>query len=137
MSKNIKLREYLIDCIDNSGYSDVELKTKYEKLAFLATTFYAEYYQPQKRNVGLGRAIGQWLAGLPSMCTVEFRNHEIIKLGKKLGLLPTAPCELYESHFLDQWFELCGQEIHQMLLEQYSELDLLQPDMLPPTSKTA
>lgn len=87
MRNNIQkqVREYLISCIDSSGYN-IEAETDQQKKDFIKETFWAEYGFQVKR-VGLQAACQDYLQGLPSSCTVEFWNDKIIEILKEWGVI--------------------------------------------------
>ena len=77
---------YILESIDNSGYSDQELKTEAEKLQFLYNTFIAEYWHEYNKKYYKGniyKCFESWLMGLPGCFNIVFSNYDIIELYKK------------------------------------------------------
>jgi hypothetical protein len=114
--KNMKLdayaKAYILNCIDGSGY-DRDLTTDYGRLKFLVETFDSEY-QWHIKQVGPQKAFSEWLTGLPSACTVEYRNFEIIQIAKQWGSIPEDASEAQEQKILDNWFSFLANKALQM-----------------------
>lgn len=99
-----KIEAYILDAIDASGYGrDLKGKTPAEKLQFVRDTFKAEYGWAVSRY-GKQGAIREWLAGLPSAINIEWRNCEILELGKVWGELPADASTAREDAYLNRWF---------------------------------
>ena len=99
-----KIEAYILDAIDASGYGrDLKGKTPAEKLEFVRDTFKAEYGWAVPRY-GRQGAIREWLAGLPSSINIEWRNCEILELGKAWGELPANASAAREDAYLNRWF---------------------------------
>lgn len=105
-----KQENYIIDAIDGEGYN-VTFTDTVSKLQFLRETFYGEYGW-HIAQVGEKKALAGWLAGLPSCCNIEWRNHKIIELGKEWGELSDAASEAREWAYLDHWFKNMAARIH-------------------------
>ena len=105
MSKSSDLskvaKQYIIDSIDNSGYSDQKLGEQ-EKIKFLRDTFRIEK-QWEIDQIGELKALASHIQGLPSYFNIEYRNHEILKIAVKWGSLPVDATEQQEQKILDNW----------------------------------
>lgn len=119
-----KLEQYLIDCIDNSGYDAKPLATVHGKLAFLRRTFLAEYGW-RVAQVGETKAIADWLAGLPSAINIAFYNHDVLELASpyKLDLLKENASEIAQDKFLNNWFNLLATRLY-VLWTRYQLMQL-------------
>ena len=73
-----QFKKLLISCADNSGYSDIELVTDYDKVAFMADTIAAELPHLMSAGRVTQKQCSDWLQGLASACTVPFYNGDII-----------------------------------------------------------
>lgn len=102
-----KATAHILSCIDPSGYDEVA-ETEADKITFLYHTFMAEYGYMVDR-VGIAKAFVEYYAGLPSCCTVEWRNHEILKLATVWGMLPEDASESQEDNVLENWFGFMAQ----------------------------
>lgn len=102
------VRQYLLSCIDLSGYeyyanlqmSEVDrFKTVYE-------IFKKEYCYPQNlRYYGSEqKTFENWLMGLPSCFKVEFRNGGIIELTQQWGFAPAKLTERQEEKIIEHWW---------------------------------
>lgn len=95
-----RINRYILNAIDGEGYGVTFKKTETEaKLRFLYQTFRDEY------GHNLGRmtekdAFLSWCQGLPSCFAIEFMNHEIGKLGLRLGVCTEAT----EMRFVDRYW---------------------------------
>lgn len=113
MTLNYKMvNTYILAGIDASGY-DLNPQGDKEKLQFLFDTFMAEYGWRVKQ-AGLLVAVTDWLSGLPSACTIEWRNHLILKLGETWGLINATKAKTttaQEDRFLENWFKFMAMRI--------------------------
>lgn len=100
-----QINQYVLDCIDGSGY-EKDLKTDKEKIQFLLDTFRKEYCFPQSlQRYGTEQKVFiEWCRGLPSCFNIEFYNCKIIELGKAWGLLSDEPTERQEDAFIEQYW---------------------------------
>lgn len=100
------IQQYLLDCISTEG-RDVTANTDKERLEFLISTFKSEYCLPEKLKYYGGNtqaAFVGWLQGLPSACTIDFENYEIIRLCKGWGILPDEPTDRQVSNCLERYW---------------------------------
>ena len=60
-----------------------------EKKIWLVLAEFLNYSRTKNLNKirNLGEEIGEWLRGLPSCCTVDFVDYNIVQIGKKVGIL--------------------------------------------------
>lgn len=101
---------YILDCIDNSGYDNKELPFIEDKLKFLHDTFISEYGW-HIQQVGKFEALVSWLQGLPSSINIAFSNHDIIKLCEQWGLLDKDASEARQWVFIESWFRRMAMRI--------------------------
>lgn len=94
---------YIVESVDATGY-DKEPQTPREKMQFVYDTFVAEYGWHIKQ-VGLPKALSSWLAGLPSSCSIEWRNHAILQLGEQWGEIAHNASEARQDAYLARWFD--------------------------------
>ena len=115
--KNKKLdqqvKQYIIDCIDNSGYGGEYLGGDHLKIKFLRDTFYSEYGWAVER-MGEQNALKEWFSGLPSSCNIAFMNYEIIQIGIKWGSLAADSTEKQQDKVIDNWFNLLAAKTCQL-----------------------
>ena len=116
MSRSTELdqivKRYILEHVDGSPY-DVVIESNAQKVRFLKECFESEYGWRVKQ-VGRQQAIADWFAGLPTACTVDFANYEILELAKSWGSLPTDPREAQEQNILNDWFNLIAAKTCQL-----------------------
>ena len=115
-----KTKAYLIERIDLDGY-EIAADSKEEKLAALESIFRAEYGWSIPRRGEIG-AITEWLQGLPSAINIEFMNHEILELAKRLGSLPMDPTTAQEDKILENYFNFMANKLHQLFKSNAREV---------------
>lgn len=100
-----QIDQYVLDCIDGSGYG-VELKNDKEKIEFLLDTFTKEYCYPQnlQRYRTKQEVFRQWCMGLPSCFNIEFENYKILELGKKWSFIKEDATERQEDEFINNYW---------------------------------
>lgn len=103
MRKNYSkaFKTLLLSCVDNSGYSDVELKTDKEKELFLVETFKSEM-QWKIQQSGTFKGSYDWLTGLASACTVPFYNDEILDFMRGIDYNVVKDEILIVDHYWDR-----------------------------------
>ena len=106
-------KNYILDNIDNSSYSDKELDTTEKKIAFLKESFYDEYGW-RVAQVGEHKALIDWFQGLPSSCYVDFQNYEILELAKTWDSIPEDATEKQEDKILDNWWNFIAVKTGQL-----------------------
>ena len=117
MSKSSELdqtaKRYILKHIDKSGYSEVELTTNADRIAFLLETFEAEYGWAVKQH-GQHRAIEEWLMALPTAVTLPIYNHDIIELAVKWGSLPEDYTRKQADAIIDNYWNFTANKIGQL-----------------------
>lgn len=114
---------YILNVIDGSAY-DVELNNSHDKLVFVFETFKSEYVH--KNNIHIlqrdpARLFAEWIAGLPSVINIEYRNHAILDIGYLFGLLEATATEEQEDEFLNTWFYRVAREFIELYLDSHLE----------------
>lgn len=111
MDKNVQYKYILEDCIETCNYIG-EFKTEREKV-WLVLAEFLNYSKTKElhRVRNLGDEIGEWLRGLPSCCTVDFVDYDIVQIGKKWGFCRN---ERQEVSFVMNWWSQCGQRIAEL-----------------------
>ena len=106
MDKNVNLTErfkksrigvqcvYILDCIKDSSYvndEEIEIGSDKEAVALVVNKFMetANYEYNKKRFPNLQDRIEDWLRGLPSVCSVEYKNYNIEQIGISWGYCGT------------------------------------------------
>lgn len=102
-----KINQYILDCIDNDAY-DVECNSDTEKLQFLMNTFIKEawFHNNIKRHETKQNCFQEWIAGLPTVYTVDFSNYDIWNRAIELELLKPNPTDKQIEAFLANWFRI-------------------------------
>lgn len=99
------IKNYIINAIDGEGYGKT-FSTDKEKLQFLYDTFKSEKKWQIEQLKSEKLAFESHTAGLPSYFNIDFENHEILRIGKELGLLRKNASEISKESFLVNWFYL-------------------------------
>lgn len=115
MRNNIQkqVREYLFSVIDGSDY-DVVTETEQQKKDFIKETFWSEYGWQVKR-VCLQNACQDYLRGLPSSCSVEYWNDEIIKMLKSWGVIKESIRTETQENKVDEYWQRLGYELSKIV----------------------
>lgn len=108
---------YVLDCIKNSTRAYDEgrtFATDADALTFFFECFNSEFnYTYNKRRFPcLSERIGDYLRGLPSCCSIDFWNDDILKLGLVWGVLDSTEGRKAEK-FTENFFDVCGLRICQ------------------------
>lgn len=106
-------KRVILDGIDNSNYSDKELSTNAEKIAFLHATFQAEYGWAIERY-GMQGALREWLQGLPSAIAIPFYNFDILHLAVDCGNLKRNASEKDQEKILNNYWNYMAAKILQL-----------------------
>lgn len=102
---NARAYEYILNCIDNTGYGDEKpLDTTVKQLNFLYSTFTAEYGYAVKRYGSQEKAFEQWIMGLPTCFGIEFTNYDILELAKSWGVITDKSTESYKDKIVSGYF---------------------------------
>lgn len=112
-----KWYQYILDCV-NSDDVDVTAMTDKEKIEFVLERFNEDRngaWWKQEYPL-LSERIGNYLAGLPSSCSVAFSDYDIAQIGKSWGLAYDP------ARFVYYWFKNCGRRIVE--LANMYEIDL-------------
>jgi hypothetical protein len=104
MRKNYSkaFKTLLLSCVDNSGYSEVELKTDKEKELFLVETFKSEMHWKIKHGEGIFNTADSWLRGLAGACSVPYWNDEIKEFMKSIEYTVVKDENLVVNHYWDR-----------------------------------
>jgi hypothetical protein len=118
ISKKQKVKNYILESIDDSGYSvaptiEREKMTEREKVEFLRNCFYSELGW-RVEQIGEHKSITEWLGGLPSSINIAFMNHEIIALLTKWEILPLNSTDAVIDRMLGYWFSSIAQNIGEL-----------------------
>jgi len=114
---DLKVKTYLLDGIDASGYlEDGESLpiTLEDKTAFIKGVFEAEYGWAIGR-LGFDNAVREWLQGLPSAINIAFYNHDILKLAVKWQSLPADYSEKQADKILDNYWHFMATKLSQLM----------------------
>lgn len=108
MNKEVQYEYIINNCIETCNYIG-EFKTEREKI-WLVLAEFLNYSRTKNLNKirNLGEEIGEWLRGLPSCCTVDFVDYNIVQIGKKWGFCRN---ETQAANFVKNWWSQCGQRI--------------------------
>ena len=120
-SKNHPVYQYLINQLPTveqikNEYNKEVKDTIKDRLQFVVDCFRSEYCYPEnlRRYGNKIKVFAQWLMGLPSAYSVDFENYEILKVGKKLGILKQDAKEREEFKFLENWFNASANKFAQL-----------------------
>lgn len=120
-SKNHPVFAYLADQIPTvetilREYGMTVEDTVSARLQWVINQFKSEYCYPEnvKRYGSIQRIFAEWLMGLPSAYSVEFRNYEIIELAKQWESIPQMATEREEDKMLSNWFNFCANKFTQL-----------------------
>lgn len=128
MDKNVNLTErfkksrigvqcvYILDCIKDSSYvndEEIEIGSDKEAVALVVNEFMrtANYEYNKKRFPNLQDRIEDWLRGLPSVCSVEYKNYNIEQIGISWGYCGT---EKKAAEFVENWWSVLAFRIIQL-----------------------
>jgi hypothetical protein len=60
------------------------------------------------------RTLENWFRGLPSVYSVEYRNHAILEIAQEMGALKPNATESQEQKILDNWFNFAAVKFTQL-----------------------
>lgn len=106
------VKRYILDHVDGSAYG-VVTESDAQRIRFLKDCFESEYGWRVKQ-AGRQQALADWFAGLPTGCTVDFYNFDILELARTWGYLPLESTEAQEQKILDNWFNLVAAKTCQL-----------------------
>lgn len=106
---------YILENITSEDY-DTTCTNDAEKLAFVLDCFRREhnYEYNKKRIPNLQNRFADWLAGLPSVFTVDFENYDILQIAKKWESIPENASEKQENKILNNWFNFISAKFFQL-----------------------
>jgi hypothetical protein len=86
------------------------------RLNFVVKTFEQEYCYPEnlKRYGNKARTLENWFRGLPSIYSIEYRNHAILEIAHEMGALKPNASEAQENKILDNWFNFAAVKFAQL-----------------------
>lgn len=122
--QNQKIRIYILDAIDLSGYNeykDSQLSEK-ERVKAVWAIFKKEYCYPENlRYYGNEqKTFENWLMGLPSCFNIDFENYHILRLGREWGLLPSQTSQSVESD--EKLFKMIERKEDQFLANWWARI---------------
>ena len=114
-----RLKNYMLDCIDFSGYDDSLTDT----FQAVYDTFMSEYgnWNIQQHKGNKQKYFAEWLQGLPSCFTIAFYNWEILQLAKTWGSLPENASEKQENKILENYWNFMSYKFFQLLKKEQKE----------------
>jgi len=116
MSKSSELdktvKKYILNAID-PDYCEAKENDINSLIAGLKTAFYAEHGFMVER-IGEQAAVAEWLQGLPSAVSIDFYNHEILKLAVLWGSIPEDATEKQQDKIINNWFNFISNKIGQL-----------------------
>jgi hypothetical protein len=97
-------------------YEEQVENTVQARLNFVVKTFEQEYCYPEnlKRYGNKTRTLENWFRGLPSIYSIEYRNHAILELAQEMGALKPNATEYQENKILDNWFNFAAVKFAQL-----------------------
>ena len=111
-----QFKTLLLDCIDNSGYSDAELTTDQAKLQFACDTIRSELPHLMRDNRITVNQCQDWLQGLASACTIPFMNADIVQWWCECTGIDYA--SISDRHFdqaVELYWQTAASKLHVML----------------------
>jgi len=109
MSFDQALKRLLIDSIDEDG----GIATAEKKIKYCQDAFQSEYGW-RALQIGTQHALGDWLQGLPTACTVPFTNHDIFVWGASVGAIREDASDDEISTFIDRYWKACPAKLLQL-----------------------
>jgi hypothetical protein len=121
-----KIRNYILSCIDLSGYekyTGVQLSEK-ARVQAVYDIFKNEYLYPEnlKRYGSEQKTFENWLMGLPSCFNIDFENHKILELTESFGYTPKT--ERQRQAVLDQWWGRIYMQVRKILTAKARKLKI-------------
>lgn len=95
-------KSYMLESI-NTLCMGSDAITNEELAAYVYETFESEY-QHETDRYGRQKAFSNWLAGLPTVLTIAFTNHDILKLAVKFKSIPKDYTEKQADKILTNYF---------------------------------
>lgn len=115
MRNNIQkqVREYLLSVIDGSDY-DVVTDNEQQKKEFIKETFWNEYGSRVSYE-GLQNCCRNYLQGLPSSCSVEYWDDEIIKMLQSWGVIKESMRGDTQYRKVNEYWQRLGYELSKIV----------------------
>ena len=110
-----KIQSYIIDCIDTSGYPEIETDLK-NQLTFIVTEFHRVNCYPvnmQRYKGNYQKLFTDWLSRITFYFNIEYRNYEILELMASFGL--PLPANKEEGQGIELFFYLIYREFLYLL----------------------
>ena len=87
-----------------------------DRLQFVVNQFNSEYCYPQnlQRYGNKVNVFANWLMGLPSVYSVEYRNYAILEIAESMGSIDKNANEAKQSKITDNWFNFCANKFSQL-----------------------
>jgi len=100
----------------NQQYAEKVPDTIPARLQFVVDCFNSEYNHEsnRKRYGNTVNVFAQWLQGIPSIFSVEYRNHAILELAKELESISENATEREEEKILSNWFNFAALKFAQL-----------------------
>lgn len=116
--RNGKQLVYVLDCIRNSASAfdnNVTFENDKEVIAFFFEKFEDGFNHAYNKRLypNLQVRIGHYLQGLPSCCSVEYFDNEILRLGLAWGVLDSTEGRKAEK-FVENYWDYLGLRIIQI-----------------------
>lgn len=105
-----QIEKYILDAIDFEG-------SNLEKLNYVLQCFAVEYeceYE-RVRQPNVQKRFSDYLQGLPSCISVEYRNCEIINIAKSWGSIPENATENQKYKITYNWFNYISSHFFRMV----------------------
>lgn len=93
-------RDYILSTIE-TDYDEKPLVTDKDKIKFINNRFNSEYGFMIDR-VGKQKAMTEWLQGLA--LNIEYNNHDILELAKKMGSIPKNPDRKLQERVIENYW---------------------------------
>lgn len=99
--------QIILENIDLEAYGiDTSNMKEFDKVAEIYTIFTGEYLHHNNRNKDVKILFKDWLQGLPTVLTIPFMNHNIIKSAENSGF--EFMNENIEDAFLESYWQNCA-----------------------------
>jgi hypothetical protein len=97
-------------------YEEQVEDTVQQRLNFVVRTFEHEYCFSDnlKRYGNKTRTLENWFMGLPSIYSIEYRNHAILEIAREMEALKPNATEAQENKILDNWFNFAALKFTQL-----------------------
>lgn len=103
-------KRYILNCIDNTNYSDDTLASDKQKLDFLKSTFEAEYNHMITR-LGYMDALASWIRGATSTLNTALYHNDQVVMAALLGWIPAKYNDKEYNQVIDIWYDTIAKNI--------------------------